>query len=233
MATEIVERVKSETWTNRDGEDVTSYRVTLVSDVGQREVPCYDPRGKDLIEDAPVPDGWEVKTSKAGKLYLAAPKAAISGGFRSSGAPAAWRNTEPGAKYEQERMDRRTALMQAAEMQRVQPDRADWWELSNQFYAWLRQSVSAPRVVAGGTSEAVAAPARAPGGEAVKPGEVGADTPSDGGGDDRSYRDDDVKARTASPPSDTTCHCGQAWGPNTTATGKRVCVGGHVEKFDA
>jgi hypothetical protein len=134
MATEIVERVKSETWTNRDGEDVTSYRVTLVSDVGQREVPCYDPRGKDLIEDAPVPDGWEVKTSKAGKLYLAAPKAAISGGFRSSGAPAAWRNTEPGAKYEQERMDRRTALMQA-----VAIGSGITTELADKFYDWLRK----------------------------------------------------------------------------------------------
>jgi len=133
--TDIVERIKVEKWTNRDGEDVTSYRVTLVNETGQREVPCYSPLGKDLKEDAPLPEGWEVKTSKAGKPYLAAPRA--SGGGRSVGAaPAAWRNTESGAKYEQERMDRRTALMQA-----VAIGSGITTELAEKFYTWLRESV--------------------------------------------------------------------------------------------
>jgi hypothetical protein len=128
---DIVERIKVDRWTNRDGEDVTSYKVTLVNETGQREVNCYDPRGKDLKEDAPLPEGWEVKTSKAGKPYLAAPK--VSGGGRSVGAaPAAWRNTEAGAKYEQRMMNARTAIMQA--------DTTGW--TPEQIFNWIeRQSV--------------------------------------------------------------------------------------------
>jgi len=134
---DIVERIKVEKWTNRDGEDVTSYRVTLVNETGQREVPCYSPLGKDLKEDAPLPEGWEVKTSKAGKLYLATPRL-TSGGGRSgaTGLSTAWRNTEAGAKYEQERMDRRTALMQA-----VAIGSGITTELAEKFYQWLRESV--------------------------------------------------------------------------------------------
>jgi hypothetical protein len=134
--TDIVERIKVEKWTNRDGEDVTSYRVTLVNETGQREVPCYSPLGKDLKEDAPLPEGWEVKTSKAGKPYLAAPRASRppSPGLGPFGA--SWRNTEAGAKYEQERMDRRTALMQA-----VAIGSGITTELAEKFYQWLRESV--------------------------------------------------------------------------------------------
>ena len=133
--TDIVERIKVEKWTNRDGKDVISYRVTLVNETGQRDVPCYSLLGKDLKEDAPLPDGWEVKISKAGKPYLAAPR--VSGGGRSVGAaPAAWRNTEAGAKYEQERMDRRTALMQA-----VAIGSGITTELAEKFYQWLRESI--------------------------------------------------------------------------------------------
>jgi hypothetical protein len=51
-------------------------------------------------------------------------------------APAAWRNTEAGAKYEQERMDRRTALMQA-----VAIGSGITTELAEKFYQWLRESV--------------------------------------------------------------------------------------------
>jgi hypothetical protein len=51
-------------------------------------------------------------------------------------APAAWRNTETGAKYEQERMDRRTALMQAVA---GKPDSV--LGLAETFYQWLRESV--------------------------------------------------------------------------------------------
>jgi hypothetical protein len=135
--TDIVERIKVEHWTNSVGEDVTSYRVTLVNETGQREVNCYSPLGKDLKEDTPLPEGWEVKTSKAGKPYLAAPRLTSggSGSPRGPGVPAAWRNTEAGAKYEQERMDRRTALMQA-----VAAD-GEWYWNAEKFYEWLRKSV--------------------------------------------------------------------------------------------
>jgi len=238
--TEIVERVKSETWTNRDNEEVTSYRVTLVDGAGQREVPCYDPRGRDLAEDAPLPDGWEVRMSKAGKLYLAAPKPPTSGGYRSGGAPAAWRNTEAGAKYEQERMDRRTALMQA-----VAIGSGITTDLAEKFYRWLRESVSAP-----GGEQPLKPVVRD---SALDRPVPGADTPvGEGGGsgyEDREVAgkaaDDPAKNLETAPPPPVPSHaekwtpeagcptCHQAWGPNTTATGKRVCVGGHVEKFDA
>jgi hypothetical protein len=144
---DIVERIKVEKWTNRDGEDVTSYRVTLVNEIGQREVNCYDPRGKDLKEDTPLPEGWEVKTSKAGKPYLAAPRNSAPGGGRSNPLQTAWRNTEAGAKYEQERMDRRTALMQAvtAHPSEETPDapvyNPEILGTADMFYAWLRQTV--------------------------------------------------------------------------------------------
>jgi hypothetical protein len=133
--TDIVERIKVEKWTNRDGEDVVSYRVSLINETGQRDVPCYDPRGKELKEDAPLPEGWEVKTSKAGKPYLAAPKSASSGGWRSS-APTEWRKTEAGFKYEQERVDRRAALDKA-----VAVGSGITTELAEKFYQWLRESV--------------------------------------------------------------------------------------------
>jgi hypothetical protein len=114
--TDIVERIKVDRWTNRDGEPVTSYKVTLVNETGQREVNCYDPRGKDLKEDAPLPEGWEVRTSQAGKPYLAAPRLTPGGGGRVQARPmgaTAWRNTEAGQKHEQRMMNARTAVMQA------------------------------------------------------------------------------------------------------------------------
>jgi hypothetical protein len=138
--TDIVERVDEERW-EKDGEPVTTYWVRLVNATGQRRVPCYDPRGKDLRLDAELPAGWEVKTSKRGKPYLAAPRLTSGGGGHRGAGPqtTAWRNTEVGAKYEQERMDRRTALMQAL---------AGGWKdvggitlIAEQLYEWLRKSV--------------------------------------------------------------------------------------------
>jgi len=156
---DIVERIKVEKWTNRDGEDVTSYRVTLVNETGQREVPCYSPLGKDLKEDAPLPEGWEVKTSKAGKPYLAAPRQSSGGGGAGSGHSTAWRNTEAGAKYEQEKTDRRTAIMQAPR------DLNGFiiWDEAERIFSFLRESVSTPGreqdVKAGGTVTAAVRPA--------------------------------------------------------------------------
>jgi hypothetical protein len=224
--TEIVEAVKESQWM-KDGVEATTYWVTLVDGVGQREVPCYDPRGKDLKEDAPLPEGWEVKTSKAGKLYLAAPRMPGKG---AQGSPkwessSSWRNTEAGAKYEQERMDRRTALMQAV----GSGGSNNWLIGADAFYAWLRKSVSAPRSVpepgtgAGGewvgTAPAQAGPRPA----------VGADTPSDEGGEQLNSPTHREAASPSSTSSDD-CYCGQPWGPNTTASGKHVCLAGHVER---
>jgi hypothetical protein len=227
--TDIVEKVGSSQWM-KDGVETTTYWVTLVDGVGQREIPCYDPRGKDLKEDSPLPEGWEVKTSKAGKPYLAAPRNAPGGGRRDSLA-AAWRNTEAGAKYEQERMDRRTALMQAVTLH---GELGNGWNgvetTASMMFAWLRESVGAevpstsyrePSAAAGTMKGNSASSRQVP---------TSAPTPSDEGGE----QSNSPTHREAAPPSSTSsdgCHCGQPWGPNTTASGKHVCLAGHVERL--
>jgi hypothetical protein len=234
--TDIVERVKVDKWTNNDGEPVTSYKVSLVNETGQREVNCYSPLGKDLKEDAPLPEGWEVKTSKAGKPYLAAPRATSGGGgggrssFNSS---TAWRNTEAGAKYEQERMDRRTALMQAIAWGSDRQVMSSILRSADEAYVWLRESVSTGTGAIG-----LAADGKAGSGDAsTRP----VDTPSDEGGGTE-YGSTVTASQDSPPPSSShadkwtptdSCHCGQPWGPKTTASGKRLCLAGHVEKFDA
>jgi hypothetical protein len=174
MPVDIVERIKvGAPWTNDKGEQVITYTVTLVNETGQREVPCYTPLARDLKEDAPLPEGWEVKTSKAGKPYLAAPRLTSGGGGHRGAGPqtTAWRNTEAGAKYEDERVDRRRALEQAIAMN--YPAETPFGHIltvANELYAWLRESVgvgaSGPRGI-----------------ESTAP----APTPSDGGGG-TSYR---------------------------------------------
>jgi hypothetical protein len=74
------------------------------------------------------------------------PPAQSSGGGGSlrGGASTAWRNTEAGAKYEQERMDRRTALMQAVAAVEQTGTRAfneAVEELTRAFYKLLRETV--------------------------------------------------------------------------------------------
>jgi hypothetical protein len=85
-----------------------------------------------------LPDGWTLRDGPKGKQLLP-PKA------KGEGPRAAWANTEEGEKYVQERMDRRTALMQAV---------VQWGgtassysseatiDLAEHMYAWLRKSVS-------------------------------------------------------------------------------------------
>lgn len=67
--------------------------------------------------------------------------------FSGGGGFAAWRNTKEGQAYEQERMDRRTALMQAVAVNSGIPT-----ELATKFYAWLRETAHEPRA-AGTASE--------------------------------------------------------------------------------
>lgn len=149
-----------------------------------------------------------------------------SGGGSDGGSGAArssWYNSEEGVRFTQERTDRRTALMQAM----VYPDDiqgARLW-LADTLYEWLRKNldVSAPstRPLPRGGSPA------ADDGAGVGPSPaVGADTPLDGGGESS------IGEAPPSPPITDGCHCGKEWGPNTTSTGKRVCVSGHVERFD-
>jgi hypothetical protein len=184
MSAEIVEAVKESQWM-KDGVEATTYWVTLVDGVGQREVPCYDPRGKDLKEDAPLPDGWEVRISKAGKNYLAAPRVGTDRAAPRSGGgiQTAWRNTEAGAKYEQQMMNARTAVMQARR------DAYNGVDLDNAetIYAWLRESVSA------GAASLTAG--------RVSAGPQPADTPSDEGGEQSNSPTHREAASPSSSPS--------------------------------
>jgi hypothetical protein len=133
--TDIVERIKVSDWIADGGEQRTTYWVTLVNETGQREVPCYDPRGKDLKEDAPLPEGWEVKTSKAGKPYLAAPRAGGGGGGSKRDYVPRHGDTAEGFRENDERVDRRKALELA-----VAAD-GEWYWNAEKFYEWLRKTV--------------------------------------------------------------------------------------------
>jgi hypothetical protein len=82
-------------------------------------------------------DDGKPKPRKVTNYPGKAPAPQSSGGGRSVGAaPAAWRNTEAGEAYIQERTDRRTALMQA-----VAVGSGITTELAEKFYQWLRESV--------------------------------------------------------------------------------------------
>src|SRR5512147_2151616 len=83
----------------------------------------------------PLPQGWEVATSAKGKPYIKVPKAGGKGGI----APA-FRNSKEGQLYEQERMDRRTALMQAVALAiSMEPSGSEEIDhYADHFYLWLR-----------------------------------------------------------------------------------------------
>jgi hypothetical protein len=230
MPSEIVESVKESQWM-KDGVEATTYWVTLVDGVGQREVPCYDPRGKDLKEDAPLPEGWEVKTSKAGKLYLAAPKATGSGGFRSSGGSKKdyiprHGDTVEGFRENDERVDRRKALELAVQIFNGPTGSVNFTleETANYWYAWLRESVGAARPE-NGTQVGTALPTDHRG-NAGSGRPVPAPTPSDEGGG-TSYRT--VTPQDSPPPSSSTLNaiaaltCQHEW-TDAPRQGWKVCT---------
>jgi hypothetical protein len=80
------------------------------------------------------------------KNYPGKPQAG-SGGFgggRGNFTPA-YANTREGLLYEQERMDRRTALMQAVQLKGEQWNE-DMLKTADRFYQWLRATSNAPAV---------------------------------------------------------------------------------------
>lgn len=125
----------------KDGKDMTTWYVTL--DDRTENVPCYDERAKSFVSGAPLPEGFEITKSKAGKDYLKAPGQA--GGSRGGGGYAqAWRNSEAGERFNQERMNRRTALMQSVASIAIlahvsSPPNRDILGLANLYYSWLEE----------------------------------------------------------------------------------------------
>jgi hypothetical protein len=131
-----IQSIRVSDW-DKDGTIVKVSNVTF--DDGS-EAPGYDlPAG--LEEGKPLPEGWELATAKSGKKYIKPPKK--GGGFGGGGGFAAHRNTKEGQEYEQERMDRRTALMQATALVSILPkdnELGTWGSVAGEMYAWLRQT---------------------------------------------------------------------------------------------
>jgi hypothetical protein len=94
--------------------------------------PAWTPdfaKAKDVLKvGQPLPADWTLKDGEYGpQAFPPRPK--------GEGPKTAWRNTKEGAEYEQERMDRRTALMQAVAVGSGIPT-----ELADKFYTWLRKT---------------------------------------------------------------------------------------------
>lgn len=114
---------KKEQWRN----------VTLATGSGIAHAICFGPQADDLKKGDPLPGDWKMEPGEYGPV-LRYPKR--DGGGGRGGGFASWRNTEEGFKYEQQKMDRRTALMQATAAG-VAP--ADLLSLANEMYSWLRK----------------------------------------------------------------------------------------------
>lgn len=123
------------------------------------KAPGYDlPPGIEVGK--PLPEGWEIATSKAGKPYIKVPKPGGKGGF--GGGPAAFRNTKEGFLLEQDSIHRSVALQQAIAL--VAPvtlsahatlDAATIIGAANDFYEWLRKPAGVVPAMGMGQAPAV------------------------------------------------------------------------------
>jgi hypothetical protein len=125
--------IRESQW-DKNGEIVTTYWIGLDG----KEVPSYDAAAKNLKLNEALPEGWEVRQSKAGKDYLKPP--GKGGGGGKGFGPAAWRNTEVGARAEQRSIHASVALTQAVAAT-VDPGSVLAW--ADKFFAWLTDKTSA------------------------------------------------------------------------------------------
>jgi hypothetical protein len=109
----------------------------LVMDDGSRVWTPEKAKADELI-GKPIPGDWTQKQGEYGPQAF--PPRERKGGFGGGGA-AAWRNTKEGAAAEQERMDRRTALMQAVAYGATGNLQA-CKEVADSFYTWLRATAA-------------------------------------------------------------------------------------------
>jgi hypothetical protein len=126
-----VTAIRESDWNKDDG---TTVKVTDVTFDSGFKAPGYDLPSVPEI-GKPLPDGWEVATSKAGKPYIKVPK---RGGGGGGGAPA-YRNTKEGQAFEQQQMNRRTAIMQARHSPFGGSDAVDLQD-AERIYRWLQSS---------------------------------------------------------------------------------------------
>lgn len=109
----------------------------LVMDDGSRIWTPEKAKADELV-GKPIPGDWTQKQGEYGPQAF--PPRERKGGFGGGGA-AAWRNTKEGAAAEQERMDRRTALMQA--VARTEGATEIVLDQADKMYAWLRATAGA------------------------------------------------------------------------------------------
>jgi hypothetical protein len=128
----VITSVRDSDWAKPDG---TRVRVHTLRFADGTEAPGYDLPSVPEI-GKPLPDGWEVATSKAGKPYVKVPK---KPGASGGGAPA-YRNTKEGQAFEQQQMNRRTALMQAVTIAipAAKADEVNVTALADAMYEWLQ-----------------------------------------------------------------------------------------------
>lgn len=95
---------------------------------------AWTPKVTALKVGEDVPEGWERKDSDKGPRLLPP-------GPKGQGGQSAYRNTKEGSTAEQERMDRRTALMQAVALDSGGvAQHWTWVDAADQMYAWLRKT---------------------------------------------------------------------------------------------
>ena len=142
----------------------------LVMDDGSRVWTPEKAKGDELV-GKPIPADWTIKQGDYGPQAFP-PRA------KGGGAPAAWRNTKEGAEFEaenwrrkheieEERRDRRTALMQAVEYAGKYPSEAQfgpmpWATFADEFYTWLRKTSGGGSPSKRGSDKAPPTPSTAP-----------------------------------------------------------------------
>jgi hypothetical protein len=118
---------KNENWryvdVNDDGKVVSAF--------------CGGRQADELKIGEALPPDWKIEPGQYGPV-LRYPQPA-GGGGKGGGFAAAWRNTEPGFRYEQSRMDRRTALMQAVQASGAAAPETAILGVAEKMYEWLRK----------------------------------------------------------------------------------------------
>jgi hypothetical protein len=146
-----VETVTPREW-DKDGEKVVTYWVKLTD--REKDVPCYQASILDLKLGEPLPEGWEIRQSKAGKDYLAPPRKP------GSGSGSGRREMSPSERAE---IRAEVALKAAVEFfgdrAAVQTNLAGVLRVADEMYEWISKfsagapaSSLSPSGSAGGTS---------------------------------------------------------------------------------
>jgi len=147
-----IETVTPREW-DKDGEKVVTYWVKLTD--REKDVPCYQASILDLKLGEPLPEGWEIRQSKAGKDYLAPPRKPGSGSGGSGR-----REMSPSERAE---IRAEVALKAAVEFfgdrAAVQTNLAGVLRVADEMYEWISKfsagapaSSLSPSGSAGGTS---------------------------------------------------------------------------------